>query len=115
MTDETKIGDIKVEMGDGNTVGNIGHKITFQAPPPSPNAIWQDGHVVGEIGSAPVAVDGTYTFGKLFIEEPFDLNRKFKVQGVVLKLEKLDSVTSVSISGRPPQRTLWNAVCRIVA
>ncbi len=34
MTDEKdKLGAIKVEMGDGNSVGHIGHKITYQAPP----------------------------------------------------------------------------------
>jgi hypothetical protein len=112
--DEKKIGDINIRMGDGNTVGDIGHKITFQAPPPSPNAIWQDGRVVGEIGSAPVAGQGICMFQKLFLDGPFDRGREFSVQGVKLKVEQLNAETSASIGGRPPAVTLWNVVCRIV-
>jgi len=112
--DEKKIGDINIEMGDGNTVGDIGHKITFHAPPPSPNAIWQNGQVVGEIGSHPIPGHGTYAFGKLFVGGSFDASQEFKVQGMVLKVEKMDAETSVSIGGRPRQRTLWNTLCRII-
>ncbi len=31
--EEDKLGNINVEMGDRNSVGHIGHNITYQAPP----------------------------------------------------------------------------------
>jgi hypothetical protein len=107
-------GEINVTMGDQNKVDHIGHKITYSEPAPSPNAIWQDGWVVGEIGSAPQEIHGRYQFEKLFVGDAFDHHREFEVQGVRLHVLEHQSETSVSIGGRPPQRTLWGTLCDIV-
>lgn len=107
-------GAINVEMGDGNRVGDIGHKITFHAPPPDPNSIWQGGKVVGSISGEPAHGNGTYTFPKLFADAHFDSAAEFQVQGVGLRIENIDGESSASIGGRPPIHTFWRAVCRIL-
>jgi len=112
--DKGELGDISVEMGDGNTVGHIGHKITYQAPPPPPNAIYQNGNVVGEFEGQPSLTGNAYSFSKLFVGGGFDASAEFQVQGIRLVIEKVDSEYSASLGGRPPLRTLWQAVCRIV-
>lgn len=114
MSDEKKVGDINVKMGSGNTIGHIGHKITFHQPPPDPNAIWQNGRVIGTIGSAPEQVGDALLFQKLFIDGPFDDAKEFSVQGVSLRLLNVDVETKTSTGGRPPQRTFWRAVCALV-
>jgi len=115
MTGNDKLGAINVKMGDGNTVGHIGHKITYYAPPPPKNAIYQNGIVVGEFEGQPLFLDNTYSFPKLFVESSFDETAEFNIQDVRLSLERKAAESSVAMGGRPPQRTFWNAVCRIVS
>lgn len=85
MSEKKSIGNIDVKIGDGNTIGHIGHKIVFKEPPPDPNAIWQDGQPVGALGGAPTGSEETYNFPKLFFDRPFDVARDFEVQGVRLR------------------------------
>lgn len=113
MTDEKKIGDINVKMGSGNNVEHIGHKITFHAPPPSPNAIWQDGRVVGEIGSAPLQDGDILVFDQLFFDSAFDEHSPIKVQGVKMQIEGYDVKKGVAY-GRVNNTTFVRARCRLV-
>lgn len=114
MTKEAdRFGAISVEMGDGNTVGHIGHKITYHAPPPPPNGLYQGGKLVGEFGGQPSQEGDCYTFPKLFVGPEFDAERPFEIQGVKLQIERMQGETSATFGGRPPVRTLWGAVCRV--
>lgn len=113
--EKDKLGDINVEMGDGNSVGHIGHKITYQAPPPPPNALYQNKMLAGEFDGQPsLRADGRYVFEKLFVAPNFDTRAEFEIQGVRLQIEGSSSEASVTLAGRPPIRTLWGAVCRIL-
>jgi hypothetical protein len=115
MADEIeKFGSIHVEMGDGNAVGDIGHKITYHAPPPPPNGLYQGGTLCGEFEGQPSLEDGSYRFSKLFVAASFDRAAGFEIQGVRLVIERLAAITSASIGGRPPITTLWNVVCRVL-
>lgn len=115
MSDEKKIGDINVEMGDGNRIDHIGHKFVFHKPPPSPNAIFQNGAVAGEIGSAPIDCrNGVYRFEKIFTENVFQETLPFELQGGVFQIVSCGARTSASFGGRPPQCTLWHVICQLV-
>lgn len=114
MTDKDKFGSISVEMGNGNTVGHIGHKITYHAPPPPPNGLYQDGKLSGEFEGQPIADGDRYKFSKLFVSPSFNTEGVFHIQGVKLQVEQMQAETSASISGRPPIRTLWDVVCRVL-
>jgi len=106
-------GTINVEMGDGNEVGHIGHKITFHEPPPPPNGLYQNGKLTGEFEGQPAHGDGCYNFSKLFVGPDFDASCHFEIQGVKLLIEGIQAETAVSLGGRLPLRTLWGVVCRI--
>ena len=113
-SDEKKTGDIHVTMRDSNNIGQIGHNFIFQEPPPNPNAIWQDGKVIGAIGAEPEFDGERYHFSKLFFDGPFDERRPFRLQGVDLQIESKDAVSTNSTGGRPTQTTFWRAVCRAI-
>jgi hypothetical protein len=114
LTDDDKLPPIDVKMGSNNTVGHIGHKITFQRPPPDPNAMWQDGREVGVMGTPPEEKDGKYLIEKLFVGAGFREDQPFEIQGVKLLIEDKRAQTLVSLGGQPPQITLWGAICRIL-
>ena len=112
---EDKFGAINVEMGDNNSVGHIGHKITFHQPPPDPNSLWQHGRIVGSLGSAPTeAPGGKVQFDKLFLDAGFNMSSHFEAQGVKLRIEGYGNLSSVSLAGRPAQTTLWQVICQQV-
>lgn len=115
MTRENEgLGPIHVKMGSGNSVGHIGH-IVFHQPQPSPNSMFQNDKVVGEIGSAPSLQDDRYVFEKLFIEGSFDQSKPFTVQGTKFIMCQAGAITSSSSGGRPAQTTLWMAECKTIA
>lgn len=114
MDHPNRLGSINVEMGDGNKIGHIGHNVTYQAPPPPPNAVYQNGRVVGSFESQPISTADPYTISKLFVDGAFDAGSEFEIQGVRLKIEQIEAETSVRSGGRPPLRTLWHAVCRVL-
>lgn len=115
MADEKgKLGPINVEMGDGNTVGHIGHKITYHAPPPPPNGLYQNGNLAGEFEGQPALENGLYRFSKLFVSPTFNAASEFQTQGIRLLVEQMQAETSASLGGRPPIRTLWGVVCRVL-
>ena len=116
MTSEKgKFGDINVQMGNGNYVEHIGHKITFHAPPPSPKSLFQDKHLAGVFEGEPsLQPDGRYRSPKLFVSPGFDERKEFVIQGVRLLIEQSGFEGSISLAGRPPLRTFWGAVCRIL-
>ncbi|MFG1209531.1 hypothetical protein V5F79_16135 [Xanthobacter flavus] len=114
MSVEKKFGDINAKIGNGNTIDHIGHKIVFNEPPPNPNSIWQNGRVVGLIGSAPETISGGVAFQKIFIDAPFYEGAEFSVQGVRMVIDHYEGLTSGSSQGRPPQSTYWNVSCRVI-
>ncbi|WCK69937.1 hypothetical protein G6L96_009045 [Agrobacterium tumefaciens] len=113
MADEKKIGDINVKMGSGNNVGHIGHKITFHAPPPSPNAIWQQGRVVGEIGASPFQDGNLLIFERMVFHAPYVNDLPIEVQGVQMLLEGCDVENRVKY-GFTDDTTLVRARCRLL-
>ncbi|WP_319498101.1 hypothetical protein [uncultured Cohaesibacter sp.] len=115
MKDKNPFGDINVEMGNNNTVGNIGHSFTFNAPAPKPESIYQNGQIIGEIGSQPVAIDATRVlFEALFFDKPFDRLAEMSCQGKKFLIERCDADMESSDAGRPVKTTIAKAVCRII-
>ncbi len=114
MADNKQFGPIDVRMGNNSSIGHIGHKITFSAPPPDPNSIFQAGRAVGVMGTPPQFIDGKYFFEKLFIGGPFDQKSEFQIQGVRLVIDEISATTRVSLGGRPPIATLWNVTCSVI-
>jgi hypothetical protein len=94
------LGHIQVEMGDGNIVEHIGHKITYETPPPPPNAIFQNGVAVGQFDGQPRESGGQYVFPRLtFVGSAGDASAEFTIQGVRLRLLSYGSNGSVSFPG----------------
>jgi hypothetical protein len=109
---KSEFGPINVNMGNGNVVGDIGHKIVFRAPPPNPNTIYQGGRAVGLLGSPPEQMpDGTFTFEKLFFDCEFDIKGIFEVQKQCFRILKWDIEAKASHLGRPTQTTLLAPTC----
>ncbi|TCP87272.1 hypothetical protein C8J31_105134 [Rhizobium sp. PP-CC-2G-626] len=115
MTNEKPtLGDIHVTMRDGNTIGDIGHKITYHSPPPSPNAIMQEGKSVGEFVGDPVSQGDALIFPKLAFEAGGEPDQDFSIQGVRLRLVNYDVSNHVQF-GLVNSRVFQRAVCRVLA
>ena len=114
MSTDPRLGNIDVSMGSGNQIGHIGHEITYTEPAPSPNALYQDGKAVGELGGPPEEVEGGVKFGKLFFDAPFDRNRPLTMKGTNIQVVSCTQETRSSEGGRPMKITLWNPLCRVV-
>jgi hypothetical protein len=115
MSNEKKIGDINVTMGDGNEVGHIGHIFNFKEPAPSPNAMFQNNHHVGDIGSLPkILADGRYLIEEIYTGDILDRDQPFTLQGRKLKIEEHSGATSTRAGGAPRKTTIYNAICRLL-
>lgn len=96
MTDDDKLGPINVKMGSGNAVDHIGHKITYESPPPPPNAVFQDGQLIGEFVGEPTLQSGRYVFPLMQFRGAFDEGKEFVVQGARLSFLGCDFVAGAS-------------------
>ena len=114
MTDKDKLGAINVEMGDGNTVGHIGHKITYHAPPPPPNAVRRNGEVIGVFEGQPTQQGRTVVFPKLIFSTPFAVGDEFEVQGVKLRITDFAIGGSMRMMGFGERFTYQQATCQVV-
>lgn len=110
------LGDISVSMDNasGVRIGDIGHKVTFHEPLPSPNAIYQNDVVVGELGAQHQSQDGNMLCPKLLLEESFDKSQPFVVQGVQMQIKKFDFEAYETVLGRPTIGFISNALCEVL-
>jgi hypothetical protein len=114
MAVDDKLPPINVRMGDNNQVGHVGH-IVFEAPPPSPNSIWVNGELVGEMGPGGQMVGPTtYHFPKLFTDRFLDIGAEIEVQKVRLRISCINAMTRSSRGGRPSEVTLWGVTCELL-
>ncbi|WP_337267100.1 hypothetical protein [Oryzifoliimicrobium ureilyticus] len=109
-----KLGDINVNMGDGNQVGDIGHKITLHAPIPGPNSIIQNGVVVGEMVSQPIEEGSLIRFEQLFFNGSFKRDEPFTIQNVALQIIESGNTGMEVFGGRTEKITIWDVVCKVL-
>lgn len=114
MTEEKKTPDINVSMGNGNTVGHIGHKITYHAPPPPPNAVFAGGQVIGEFIGQPRSEGNQYIFPSIEAKGRLVEGAIIEVQNVRLKYIRSSSVAEVRMPGHHGA-SHRDAVCEVVA
>lgn len=91
---------IDVKMGSNNKINHIGHKITYEAPPPPSNAVFQNGKVIGEFVGEPQQHGDRYMFPMLSIVRDWNRSQRVEIQGVRLHLVSAGIERWADIPGR---------------